>query len=101
MMIYISCAKTMTARSKKLIPFTTIPEFYNEAAYNIRSLSQFNSADITKMLRVNSKLAAENYFRFQNFFSEDNIGLPAILSSNVFTSMISRKKILSIPRIIC
>lgn len=85
MMIYISCAKTMTARSKKQIPFTTIPRFYNEAACNIRCLSQFNSSEIAKMLRVNSKLAAENYFRFQNFFSEDNIGLPAILS---YTGMV-------------
>lgn len=88
MMIYISCAKTMTERTKKEVPFTTTPMFYEEAACNIRSLSQFSSSEISRMLRINSKLAAENYFRFQNFFSEDNKGLPAILS---YTGMVFKR----------
>lgn len=27
MMIYISCAKTMTARSRQQVPYTTVPYF--------------------------------------------------------------------------
>lgn len=78
----------MTERTKKQVPFTTTPVFYEEAACNIRSLSQFNGSEIARMLRINSKLAAENYFRFQNFFSEDNKGLPAILS---YTGMVFKR----------
>lgn len=78
----------MTDRSKKHVPFTTTPLFYNEVAFNIRSLSQFSNNEISRILKINSKLAAENYFRFQNFFSEDNIGLPAILS---YTGMVFKR----------
>ena len=31
MMIYISCAKTMTARSRQQVPYTTVPYFEKEA----------------------------------------------------------------------
>ena len=30
MMIYISCAKTMTARSRQQVPYTTVPYFEKE-----------------------------------------------------------------------
>lgn len=78
----------MTAQSKIKVPFTTEPCFYNEAAQNVMSLSQFSSEQIGKLLKVNPKLAAENYFRYHNFFSEDNKGLPAILS---YTGMVFKR----------
>lgn len=88
MMIYISCAKTMTVQSKVKVPFTTVPSFYNEAAKNAVEISQFNSEELGKLLKVNSRLAAENFFRYHNFFSEDNKGLPAILS---YTGMVFKR----------
>ena len=85
MLVYISCAKTMTAQSKQKAPLTTEPVFHNEAVQNAMYMSQFNKEELGRMLKVNSKLAVENYFRYHNFFSEDNNGLPAILS---YTGMV-------------
>lgn len=88
MMIYISCAKTMTARSKQNVPFTTQPAFNSQAMQNVMYLSQFSSEELGRLLKVNSKLAAENYFRYHNFFSEENTGLPAIQS---YTGMVFKR----------
>lgn len=80
MMIYISCAKTMTAQSKLQVPFTTQPYFIDEARQNVMDISQFSMEELGRLLKINSKLAAENYFRYHNFFSSEDKGLPAILS---------------------
>lgn len=88
MMIYISCAKTMTAHSKQKVPFTTQPFFLNEAKQNVMDISQFSSDELGRLLKINSKLAAENYFRYHNFFSDDNEGQPAILS---YTGMVFKR----------
>lgn len=88
MMIYISCAKTMTANSKIKVPFTTTPTFHNEAVNNVMDMSQFSTEEIGRLLKLNSKLAAENYYRYHNFFSEDNKALPAILS---YTGMVFKR----------
>lgn len=88
MMIYISCAKTMTARSKQNVPFTTQPAFNSQVMQNVIYLSQFSSEELGRLLKVNSKLAAENYFRYHNFFSEENTGLPAIQS---YTGMVFKR----------
>lgn len=80
MMIYISCAKTMTAQSKLQVPFTTQPYFIDEARQNVMDISQFSMEELGHLLKINSKLAAENYFRYHNFFSSEDKGLPAILS---------------------
>lgn len=80
MMIYISCAKTMTARTKQQVPFTSIPHFAPEARLNAMHMSQFSADDLSRLLRINSKLSAENYLRFHDFLSEENQALPALLS---------------------
>lgn len=80
MIIYISCAKTMTAQSKLQVPFTTQPYFIDEARQNVMDISQFSMEELGRLLKINSKLAAENYFRYHNFFSSEDKGLPAILS---------------------
>ena len=43
MMIYISCAKTMTARSKQQVPFTTTPAFEADARQNAMHMAQFSA----------------------------------------------------------
>lgn len=80
MMIFISCAKTMTARSKITTPITSTPEFQAEATQNALDMSQFPAEELEHRLRVNSKIAAENYLRFQDFCSEANKALPALLA---------------------
>ena len=80
MLTYISCAKTMTAKSKLKVPYTTEPVFHNQAMENVMELSHLSTDELSKCLKINSKLAAENYLRYQDFFSADNSGLPAILS---------------------
>lgn len=80
MMIYISCAKTMTARSKQQVPFTTTPAFEADARQNAMHMAQFSAEELARMLRINSRLAAENRLRYQDFLSPDNQALPALLS---------------------
>lgn len=87
-MIYISCAKTMTAQSKLQVPFTTQPFFIDEARQNVMDISQFSKEELGRILKINSKLAAENYFRYHNFLSDDNEGLPAVLS---YTGMVFKR----------
>ena len=56
MMIYISCAKTMTARSKQQVPFTTTPAFEADARQNAMHMAQFSAEELARMLRINSRL---------------------------------------------
>lgn len=80
MMTFISCAKTMTGRSKIQTPFVSTPGFQTEAIQNALAMSQYAAAELESMLRVNSKIAAENYLRYQDFCSETNAALPALLA---------------------
>lgn len=78
----------MTERSRLQVPFTTQPVFNDEAIHNAIYMSRFSSEEISRLLKINSKLAAANFFRYHNFFSEDNKGLPAILS---YTGMVFKR----------
>lgn len=78
MLAFISCAKTMATRSTIPVPRLTIPTFEAEAVQNALEMSQYSSAELEKLLRVNAKIAAENRLRLQNFFSDDNPSMPAI-----------------------
>ena len=80
MMTFISCAKTMTDRSKVKVPTTGTPQFQAEAIQHALNMSQFSAEELERLLRVNSKIAAENYLRFQDFCSEENKALPALLA---------------------
>lgn len=80
MMTFISCAKTMTERSKIQSPMTSIPQFQAEAIQNALDMSQFSAEELERLLRINSKIAAENHLRFHDFCSESNVALPALLA---------------------
>ena len=88
MLTFISCAKTMTARSNVRVPFTTIPHFEAEAQQHALNLSQFSTQELEKLLRINSKLAATNYLRYQDFCSDETPTLPALLS---YTGMVFKR----------
>ena len=72
MLTFISCAKTMSARTSVGVPEITVPYFQAEAVQNALDMGQFSAADLERLLRINSKIAAENYLRYQDFFSEAN-----------------------------
>lgn len=78
MLAFISCAKTMAARSTVKVPAMTIPHFQSEAIRNALDMGQFPATELERLLRVNSKLAAENYLRYQDFFSDVNRVMPAV-----------------------
>lgn len=80
MMTFISCAKTMIGWSKIQTPATSTPQFQAEAIQNALDMSQFSAEELERLLRVNSKIAAENHLRFHDFCSESNVALPALLA---------------------
>ena len=75
MLTFISCAKTMTARSSVRVPFTTVPPFETAAKEHALNLSQFSTQELEKLLHINSKLAATP-------------ALPALLS---YTGMVFKR----------
>ena len=80
MMTFISCAKTMAGQSKIQTPATSTPQFQAEAIRNALDMSQFPAEELERLLRVNSKIAAENYLRFQNFCSDSPTASAALLA---------------------
>lgn len=78
----------MTARSKILPAVTSVPIFQKEAIQNALDMSQYAAEELEKLLRVNPKIAAENYLRFNDFFSETNTPLPALLA---YTGMVYKR----------
>lgn len=67
MLVLLSCAKTMSAVSKVKVPLTTSPRFQKEAAEIALQMSQFSVDELERLLRVNAKVAVENYKRYQAF----------------------------------
>lgn len=89
MLTFISCAKTMTNKSKVVTEATTsLPAFSSQANMHAMELGGLSAEELGKILHINSKLAAENTLRYHDFFSETNLGLPAILS---YTGMVFKR----------
>ncbi len=80
MLILISPAKTMASTSRIKVEESTIPRFSEEAKEIALNMAQFSADELVRILKINPKLAAENYLRFQNFFSDENQALQAILA---------------------
>lgn len=80
MQIILTSAKTMAATSKTKAPNGTTPRFSQEAIEIALNMSQYSIDELGKMLKLNPKLAAENYRRFQSFHSEENQPLQAVLA---------------------
>ena len=70
----------MSAVSKVKVPLTTIPRFQKEAAEIALQMSQFSVDELERLLRVNAKIAVENYKRYQAFHAETTPELPALLA---------------------
>ncbi|WP_303006376.1 peroxide stress protein YaaA [Bacteroides congonensis] len=80
MLVLLSCAKTMSGTSKVKVPLNTVPRFQKEASGIALQMSQFSVDELERLLRVNSKIAVENYKRFQTFHGEGTPELPALLA---------------------
>ncbi len=81
MLILLSCAKTMGTTTKTVVPFTSIPQFQRNADEIAMLMTQYSIEDLEKLLHVNSKIAVENFKRYQEFHSNDTSHLlPALLA---------------------
>lgn len=80
MLVLLSCAKTMSEVSKVKLPPTTLPRFQKEASDIALQMSQFSVDELERLLHVNSKIAVENYRRYQAFHAEGTPELPALLA---------------------
>lgn len=80
MLVLLSCAKTMSDRSKVKVPSGTLPRFQKEASEIALQMSQFSVEELERLLRVNAKIAVENYKRYQTFHAEGVSELPALLA---------------------
>lgn len=80
MLVLLSPAKTMAARSKIKAPSGTSPRFLSEATEIALHMTQFSPNELARILKINPKLAAESYRRFQDFHAEDPKPLQAILA---------------------
>lgn len=78
MLAFISCAKTMAVRSGLHVPEVTTPMFADKALQHALSLIQYSAAELEGLLRVNAKIAAENWIRYREFCSGEAKPLPAI-----------------------
>lgn len=78
MLTFISCAKTMAARLPASAPKSTVPRFEAEALRHALQLAQYDASELSLMLRVNAKIAAENALRYRDFCSEQNVPMPAL-----------------------
>ncbi|MCS2886356.1 YaaA family protein [Bacteroides fragilis] len=70
----------MSDVSKTKTPLTTFPGFRKEAAEVALQMSQFSVEELERLLKVNPKIAVENYRRYQAFHSEGTRELPALLA---------------------
>lgn len=70
----------MSFSSKVKAPLQTEPRFKTEAADIALQMSQYAVDDLERLLHVNSKMALENYKRFQEFHSDFAPELQALLA---------------------
>ena len=62
------------------VPLKTVPRFQKEASGIALQMSQFSVDELERLLRVNAKIAVENYKRYQAFHAEGTPELPALLA---------------------
>ena len=71
----------MSANSKTVVPYTTLPQFQQNADDIAMQMTQYSIEDIERLLHVNSKIAVENFKRYQDFHSKDTTNLlPSLLA---------------------
>lgn len=85
MLTFISCAKTMTEKAGRSPLQLTEPQFLSNAREIALRCASLPAEELGRLLRINSRLAAVNYLRYQHFHDETVALLPALLS---YTGMV-------------
>jgi len=80
MLILLSPAKTMDVFSTIEAPKGTQPQFATEAAEIVMQMLPYSVDELESILGVSSKLAVQNYRRYQDFHSKDALPLQALLA---------------------
>ncbi|MDO5572239.1 MAG: YaaA family protein [Bacteroidales bacterium] len=82
MLVLLSCAKTMSDKSKIKPPFVTSPKYQKEALLMAKTMSSYSSEELRTILKVNPQIAAKCALLYKIFLSEhQNEGkLPAIIA---------------------
>ena len=89
MLTFISCAKTMTNKTKvQTAIHGSVPNFEDLAKQHAIELGSMSPEELGKLLHINPKLAAENALRYRDFLSDSNRALPAMLS---YTGMVFKR----------
>jgi len=91
MLILLSSAKTMAGRSDIRLKGQTTPLFQQEAKEIALQMSQYTVEELEQILKVNKGIAAANYLRYQQFYTEED-ALQAILA---YTGVVFRNMGLS------
>ena len=80
MQIILASAKIMNDKLKSVPDISlSTPRFQSEAESFARDMAQYSAETIAEMLGCSQQIAAQNRFRFMQFFDE-NPKLPAILA---------------------
>ncbi|WP_373775945.1 YaaA family protein [Porphyromonas loveana] len=89
MLILISCTKTLSIPKRlPALPKPTVPMF-SEASHKIALAAAVCDIDeLSRLLKVNRKLAEENFHRWQQIFDENTPVAPAALA---YTGMVFKK----------
>ena len=101
MLVLLSCAKTMSDVSKVKVPLTTVPRFQKEASEIALQMSQFAVGDLERLLRVNAKIAVENYKRYQAFHAEETPELGFVLLYGNRVQAVESERLLCLRTRIC
>ncbi|MCD7937869.1 MAG: YaaA family protein [Tannerellaceae bacterium] len=91
MLILLSSAKTMAGKSKIKLKEETTPLFLKEAKEIALQMSQYSVEELEQILKVNKGIAATNYLRYQQFYTQEE-ALQAILA---YTGVVFRNMGLS------
>jgi len=80
MQIILASAKIMNDKLKSVPDISlSTPRFQSEAESFARDMAQYSAETVAEMLGCSQQIAAQNRFRFMQFFDE-NPKLPAILA---------------------
>ena len=80
MQILLSCAKTMTSKSKVQVPQTTQPINAENAAVIAFYMAQRSVDELEEILHISPKIALENQQRYQVFHASSTPAMQALLA---------------------
>lgn len=84
MQLLLSCAKTMSGATTVPVPRTTRPAYEDRAALLAAELATLPVDDLSRLLKVNRTLAAENQRRYRRFHDAPSLAAIAAYTGIVF-----------------